>query len=103
MDGRGMTERDQPLWRAIEEAFANDVGRVSLGDGFGTVYGDPDGHTWANQILAFADYFFPEEPPPHRGMRPGGSNLTYQEQRSVWRQEVRAKLLEESQRAHRSE
>jgi hypothetical protein len=53
----------------------------------------------AAQLRAVADWLVPEEVPPHSGMRPGGSNLTYQETLSVERQRLRHVLLAEADRA----
>ncbi len=47
----------------------------------------------AAAIHALAERTLPEEPPPHRGMRPGGSTLTWQESLSVERQRIRATQL----------
>ena len=58
---------------------------------------------YAAEIRALRDWLVPEEPPPHRGMRPGGTNLTYQETLSVERQRLRALLTAEADRAERGE
>ena len=57
----------------------------------------------ARAITAVRDWLVPEEPPPHRGMRPGGTNLTYRETLSVERQRLRALLTAEAERAERGE
>jgi hypothetical protein len=56
-------------------------------------------HATAAEIRALADWLVPEEAPPHRGMRPGGSDLTHQETLSVERQRLRQILLAEADRA----
>lgn len=47
----------------------------------------------AAAIRALVEAKLPEEPPPHRGMRPGGSTLTWQESLSVERQRLRQDFL----------
>jgi hypothetical protein len=42
---------------------------------------------------ALADEVVPFAPPPHRGMRPGGSTLTYRETLSVEQQRIRNEIL----------
>lgn len=58
-----------------------------------------DAKTWRE----LRDWLVPEESPPHRGMRPGGSNLTHQEKLSVERQRLRALLTAEADRAERGD
>ena len=66
-----MRDAKPPLWQVLHTAH-NEVG-----DPFGTAIRA----AYAAEIEAFADYFFPEEPPPHRGMRPGGRRCVL----SSWR------------------
>ena len=69
------------------------------------IVGRPDAEQLAiaAEIRALRDWLVPEEAPPHRGMRPGGSTLTYQETLSVERQRLRALLTAEAERAEKGE
>ena len=80
-----------PLWLVMHKAH-NDAC-----DPFGTAVL----FAYAEEIRALRDWLVPEEPPPHRGMRPGGTNLTYRETLSVERQRLRALLTAEANRAER--
>jgi hypothetical protein len=77
----------RPLWEAMHCAWSphREPGNWRLG--------------YAAELRAIADWLVPLEQPPHRGMRPGGSTLTYQETLSVERQRLRATLLAEADRA----
>lgn len=86
-----------PLWRVMQEVFANDVGEID--DGYGTIFGDPDHTTWAAELRAVADWLVPEEP-----------NLTREEAAelvlwSEWmaRIRLRDRLLAEAARAEAGE
>ena len=77
-----------PLWQVMRDAL-------------GVIGIPPERH--AAEIRAIADWLVPLEQPPHRGMRPGGSDKTYQETLSVERQRLRAILLAEADRAEAGE
>ena len=81
-----------PLWEVMQGAYFE-----------GRNPGLSERHGYAAEIRALRDWLVPEEPPPHRGMRPGGTNLTYQETLSVERQRLRALLTAEADRAERGE
>ena len=92
------TPNRPPLWDVMRRAY--DVAPpapISADDDWTDRYG------YAAEIRALRDWLVPEEPPPHRGMRPGGTNLTYQETLSVERQRLRAVLTAEADRAERGE
>ncbi len=79
-----MSTSNDPLWLKVNDAFwPYMTARKSA----------------AAVLRVIADEVVPEEPPPHRGMRPGGSTLTYQETLSVERQRIRQHLLAEAKRA----
>jgi hypothetical protein len=85
-----MSTTNRPLWQMMQDAF------------FGGVYVETtarERRSYAAELRAIADWLVPEEPAPHRGMRPGGSDKTYQETLSVERQRLRAMLLDEADRA----
>ena len=82
-----------PLWEVMTQARYN-----SEGARLASIR-----HATAAEIRAVRDWLVPEEPPPHRGMRPGGTNLTYQETLSVKRQRLRALLTAEADRAEKGE
>jgi len=86
-----------PLWRAVDAAW------WSLVDTEEPHACPPASEQAACVIRAVRDWLVPEEPPPHRGMRPGGTNLTYRETLSVERQRLRALLTAEIDRAERGE
>lgn len=81
-----------PLWEVIEGCVE-----------FMPVHGLLRRRLIALLIRSVRDWLVPEEPPPHRGMRPGGTNLTYQETLSVERQRLRALLTAEADRVERGE
>lgn len=80
-----------PLWRLMHDAFTDHYQQDAYWPGY------------AAEIRAIRDWLVPEEAPPHRGMRPGGSNLTHQETLSVERQHLRALLTAEADRAERGD
>lgn len=92
-----------PLWEVMHQAHLDEAGMIRYTTGSQPVLGEPDRFTRAAEIRAVRDWLLPEEPPPHRGMRPGGTNLTYQETLSVERQHLRALLTAEADRAERGE
>ena len=98
------TPNRPPLWREIDDAWWS---LVDTGD-LHAAPPEPDSMVKLSDqaacvIRAVRDWLLPEEPPPHRGMRPGGTNLTYQETLSVERQRLRALLTAEADRAEKGE
>jgi hypothetical protein len=83
---------NRPLWHVMRDANH----RAPLTRG---ADGSLESVGYAAELRAIADWLVPLEQPPHRGMRPGGSTLTYQETLSVERQRLRAALLAEADRA----
>jgi hypothetical protein len=84
--------KPDPLWRVMDRAYWRLVDTSSS-------CSPPENEQWRLVIEAVADWFLPKELPPHGGMRPGGSDKTYQETLSVQRQQLRAVLLAEAKRA----
>ena len=78
-----------PLWEVMQDAGSNAPGTPR--------------DAIVAEIRVMRDWLLPEEPPPHRGMRPGGTSLTYQETLSVERQRLRALLTAEADRAEKGE
>ncbi len=93
-----MTEQNPPLWRVMFDAYDTSPPAPADADNDWT-----DRHGYAAEIRALADWLVPEEPPPHRGMRPGGTNLTHRETLSVERQRLRALFTAEADRAEKGE
>ena len=84
-----------PLWRVMHRAYDESA---PPGPGEWT-----NGCGYAAEIRALRDWLVPEEAPPHRGMRPGGSTLTHQETLSMERQRLRALLTAEAERAEKGQ
>ena len=81
--GKSSATEPLPLWRVIQKA---NYEATQIRD-------EP---SCPAEIEALRDWLLPEEPPPHRGMRPGGSMLSHQETLSVERQRLRAQLTEQA-------
>ena len=82
-------DSNKDLWAEMYEAAAEASDGCYDADGV-------DGHAMLTRL---ADYLVPYEAPPHGGMRPGGTDLTYQETLSVERQRLREILLAEAEKA----
>ena len=96
--GAAMTTPNRPpLWEAMADAFDKAAPAASF------CGAEILARCKAAEIRALRDWLVPEEPPPHRGMRPGGTNLTHRETLSVERQRLRALLTAEADRAERGE
>ena len=95
--GGGPAMSKPPLWEVMRAAYNCSTAANGSTDDWTALDG------YAAEIRALRDWLVPEEPPPHRGMRPGGTNLTYQETLSVERQHLRAMLTAEVDRAERGE
>ena len=96
--GAAMTTPNRPpLWEVMRAAYDCSTAANGSTDDWTELDG------YAAEIRALRDWLVPEEPPPHRGMRPGGTNLTYQETLSVERQRLRDLLTAEADRADRGE
>lgn len=91
-------QQPPPLWEVLDQIFHQDVGEIDLGDGMGTVSGDPDAGTWAAIINAVRDRMVPEEPKPS-GMQPAGYTYSSIEIRRNERQRLRSILTEEAEQA----